>query len=126
MGARLKWVSWARWAQACFTRGAQKITLVVPVSQRKRQLKSVPPAAGTERSREMRTKGRDEIPSCRRSEEIQFCQIRCPEGFSMKTENEQRVRERELKKEDNNRTGAVVSSSSSRGSYSEAVENDDE
>ena len=47
-------------------------TLAVPVSQRKRQLKSVPPAAGTERSREMRTKGRDEIPSWRRSEEIQF------------------------------------------------------
>ena len=54
-------------------RGAQENTLVVPVSQRKRQLKSVPPAAGTERSREMRTTGRDEIPrSWRRSEEIQF------------------------------------------------------
>ena len=35
----------------------------MPVSQRKRQLNSVPPAAGTERSRKMRTKGRDKIPS---------------------------------------------------------------
>ena len=61
--AIFEWVPCAQWAQAYFTKGEQKFSQVVPVSQRKRQLKSVPPAAGTERSREMRTKGRDEIPS---------------------------------------------------------------